>query len=689
MRSAISCITKTGVCIFLQKILIVGAGKGGYALLKLIEQADYLQVTGVVDINEEAPGMIYAKKKRIPTYSDWTVPLSGDIQIIIDVSGQKKVFQELLANRPATAVLIPGGIANLIVTLIEEKNDYIQIIDHKTMMQELIFNSIEEGMIGIDDQGIVNFFNKSAEKMTKMPVEEAIGKHVHEVISLSELPRIFETGCFELNKELTLESGTKIVTSRYPMINEEGKRVGAFAVFKDISEVVRLAEEITNLTEIQKMLEAIIYSSDDAISVVDEEGKGILINPAYTRITGFSEEEVIGKPATADISEGESIHLKVLQTRKPIRGVNLRVGEQKKDVIVNVAPIIVNNHLKGSVGVIHDMTEMRLLMKELDHARTLIRNLELSFSFEDIIGKSEQIQFAVNQAKLAASVPVTVLLRGEVGSGKELFAHAIHTASNRKYNQFIRVNCSSQEEHLLERELFGYEEGGTSYPGLFDEANNGTIFLDEVGELTNKTQAKLLRILRENAIIRVGGTTSIPVDVRIIAASYFNLEKLMLEGTFREDFYFQLNRMPIHVPALRARKQDIPLIANHLLVKLNKEFGRNIEGFTKSAMESLHFYDWPGNLRELENIISRTMIFLEAQDRIIEEHHLPKYILAMSDDGSDEEQIGTLAEQMDVMEKKVLLNALRVCEGNKSQTAKKLNISLRTLYYKLEKYHLD
>lgn len=673
----------------MQNILIIGAGKGGYALLRLIDQADHLQVTAVVDINENAPGIQYAKMHQIHTYSDWRPLLQEDIQIIIDVTGDKEVFSELLLRRPPTAVLIPGEIANLIVTLLEEKNKYIQILDNKKTIQELIFNSIEEGMIGINENGIVNFFNKSASKMTKVPMENAIGKHVYDVIKQSELPKVFETGQIELNKELILESGTKIVTSRYPMINERGKKIGAFAVFKDISEVVRLAEEITNLTEIQTMLEAIIQSSEDAISVVDEEGKGILINPAYTRITGLSEEQVIGKPATTDISEGDSIHLKVLQTRKPIRGVNIRVGEQKKDVIVNVAPIIVNDQLKGSVGVIHDMTEMRSLMKELDQAKTLIRNLEFSFSFEDIIGDSEQIEFAINQAKLAASVPVTVLLRGEVGAGKELFAHAIHSASNRKYNQFIRVNCSSQEEHLLERELFGYEVDGVSYSGLFDKANKGTIFLDEVGELTNKTQAKLLRVLRENVFIRVGGTTPIAVDVRIIAASYFNLEKLMRDGSFREDFYFQLNRMPIHVPSLRERKQDIPSIAKHLLVKLNKEFGRNVEDFSKSAIESLLLYDWPGNLRELENVISRAMIFLEAQDRVIEEHHLPKSILAISELAQEDVQIGTLAEQMDVMEKKVLLNALQVCGGNKSQTAKKLNISLRTLYYKLEKFQLD
>ncbi|WP_313894360.1 sigma 54-interacting transcriptional regulator [Psychrobacillus sp.] len=671
----------------MQNILIVGAGNGGYALLKLIEQAEYLQVKGIVDINKDAPGMIYAREHNIQTYSEWKQLLTRNIQIIIDVTGSNDVFTELLANRPETAVLIPGAIANLIVSLLEEKNKYIQIMDSKKKMQELIFNSIEEGMISVNPLGIVNFFNKSASRMTNVRVEDAIGKHVNTVISHSELPRTFETGHVELNQELILESGTKIVTSRYPMINDEGKKIGAFAVFKDITEVVRLAEEITNLTDIQTMLEAIIHSSDDAISVVDEEGKGILINPAYTRITGFSEEEVIGKPATADISEGESIHLKVLQTQKPIRGVNLRVGRQEKDVIVNVAPIIVNNHLKGSVGVIHDMTEIRSLMKELDHARTLIRTLESPYLFEDIHGDSEVIKFAIEQARLAASVPITVFLRGEIGSGKELFAHAIHSESNRKFNKFIRVNCSSLEEHLLERELFGYEESGISYPGLFDAAVSGTLFFDEVGELAKKTQAKLLRVLRESSILRVGGTKPIPVDVRIIAASSLNIEKAMREGTFREDFYFQLNRMPIHVPSLRERKEDIPIIVEHLLVNLNKEYGRNIEGLSKSASESLLLYEWPGNVREIENVMSRTMIFMQSTDRIIEEHHLPKLITVHATE-DDDQVIGTLAEQMDEMEKKVLLNALRVCEGNKSQTAKKLNISLRTLYYKLEKYNL-
>ncbi len=297
---------------------------------------------------------------------------------------------------------------------------------------------------------------------------------------------------------MVLDNGRKIITTRIPIIEENGTLIGAFAVFKDITEVVNLAEEITDLKEIQTMLQAIIHSSDDAISVVDENGQGILINPAYTRLTGLTQEQVIGQPATADISEGESMHMKVLQTRRAVRGATMRVGPNKREVIVNVAPIIVEGKLKGSVGVIHDVSEIKSLSRELNRARQLIRTLEAKYTFEDIIGPSEEMMIAIEQAKLGAKTPATVLLRGESGTGKELFAHAIHNASDRKYNKFIRVNCAAISESLLESELFGYEEGAFSGAsrggkrGLFEEANNGSIFLDEIGELSANTQAKLL-----------------------------------------------------------------------------------------------------------------------------------------------------------------------------------------------------
>ncbi len=680
----------------LQNVMIIGGGVGGTAILKLLVRADYFHITSVVDIDLGAPAIQLAKDNGIKTDIKWRPYLEDNIHMIFDLTGQPEVFQELLDEKPSHVVLIPGSVANMLVHLLNEKDYLLQLTREDSHKQQLIFNSIEEGMVGVDSNGKINFFNKSAERMTEVEVNQAIGKHVYEVIPSSALPRIFETGRTELNKELVLSNGLKIVTSRFPIVDEVGERIGAFSVFKDITEIVSLAGEITNLKEIQTMLQAIIQSSDDAISVVDEEGKGLLINPAYTRITGLETEDIIGKPATADISEGESMHLKVLQTRKAIRGVNLRVGPAKREVIVNVAPIIVNNRLKGSVGVIHDMTEIRTLMKELDRARSIIRTLEAKYTFDDIVGDSNEMNISIEQAKLAAKTPVTVLLRGESGTGKELFAHAIHSSSDRKYNKFIRVNCAAFSEHLLERELFGYEEGAFTGAkqggkrGLFEDANHGSIFLDEIGELSSNTQAKLLRVLQENEIVRVGGTKSILIDVRVIAATNIHMEKAMLEGTFREDLYYRLNRMPIQIPPLRHRKSDIKAISERLLVKLNQEYGRNVEGISEVAYNRLRVYDWPGNVRELENVISRGMIFMKPTESLLEDHHLPISMMKPTESTTNHngQQILPLADQMDRMEKEILSSALKSAQGNKSKTAKLLSISLRTLYYKLEKYGL-
>ena len=443
----------------------------------------------------------WQKKKGIPTGSNWRDFYNDSIDIIIEVTGDQNVFQEILEVRSKQTVLIPGSVAYLIATLMEEKEGLITELQNETYKHHLILNSTDDAMVVIDTDGMIIFFNKSAARMTGVPVSQAIGKHIHEVIPKSKLPRIISTKRIESNQESVLENGKRIITTRIPMTNDRNEVIGAIAVFKDITEVVNLAEEITNLKEIQTMLEAIIQSSDEAISVVDENGRGILINPAYTRITGLPKEQVIGQPATADISEGESMHLKVIQTRRAIRGTKMRVGPMKKEVIVNVAPIIVDGILKGSVGVIHDVSEIQSLTKELNRARQIIRNLEAKYTFEDIISNSDEMNIAVEQAKLGAKTPATILLRGESGTGKELFAHAIHNASDRKYNKFIRVNCAAISESLLESELFGYEEGAFSgakrggKKGLFEEANNGkSIFLDEIGELSANTQAKLLRV---------------------------------------------------------------------------------------------------------------------------------------------------------------------------------------------------
>lgn len=681
----------------MQKVLIIGGGAGGLALLNVLGDSEHLELMGIADINPDAPALEKAKELGIASKERYEDFQKDIFDIVINVSGSEAVQRQLEDHFPASTVIIPGSIANFIVKLIDEKEHFINKLSVESHKQNIIFNSIEEGMIGIDRESHIIFMNRSASRMLEKSARDAIGKHIHELISSSELPRIYETGRTELNRELRLKNGLKIVTSRFPMIDERGDIIGAFAVFQDITEVVSLAEEITDLKEIQTMLQAIIQSSDDAISVVDENGYGLMVNPAYTRLTGLQMEEVIGMPASADISEGESMHLRALQTRKPVRGVNLKVGPANREVIVNVAPIIVDDILKGSVGVIHDTTEIRSLMKELDRARSIIRTLESKYTFDDIIGLSPEMQLSLQQAKLAAQTPVTVLLRGESGTGKELFAHAIHSASDRKYNKFVRVNCAALSSELLESELFGYEEGAVpgiksgKKKGLIEEAHNGSIFIDEIGDLSPSIQSKLLRVLQEHETLRIGGTKPVPVNVRVIASTNANMEKALLDGTFREDLYYRLNRMPILIPPLRSRKQDIPRIVDRLLMKLNQEYGRNVESITEKALHLLRLYDWPGNVRELENVLSRAMIFMNNNEKVLNEQYIPLNMIKAPEAKNEVaiESGSPLQEQLETVERGILQKALELHKGNKSRTAKSLDISLRTLYYKLEKFGLD
>lgn len=683
----------------MKKVLIVGAGNGGTALLKLLDKTAMFQIIAVADIDENAPGIKVAKEKNIPTGTDWRAFINEELDLIIEATGKQGVLEEIRKRCAANTIVVPGTVAQMMAELVKEKEMLIAKLKSETARRDLILNSAHDGMIVVDEFACITDINNSAAEMMEVDKEEVIGKHILEVIPASGLPRVLATKQTEVHQELKLENGKKIITTRIPMMDETGKLIGALAVFKDVTELVKLAEEITDLKEMRMMLEAIIHSSEEAISVVDEHGNGIFINPAYTRLTGLSEEEVIGKPATADIAEGESVHMQVLKTRRPIRGVRMKVGPKKRDVVVNVAPIIVDGVLKGSVGVIHDVSEIQRLTNELNRARHIIRTLEAKYSFADIIGTSEEITVAIEQAKLAAKTPATILLRGESGTGKELFAHAIHNASDRKYNKFIRVNCAAISETLLESELFGYEEGAFSGAkrggkrGLFEEANNGSIFLDEIGELSANTQAKLLRVLQEGEIVRVGGTKPIPINVRVIAATNVNLEKAIAEGTFREDLYYRLNRMPIYIPPLRARKEDIPALCQHLIQKLNQDYGRNVEGVTSAALDYLLSYDWPGNVRELENILGRAMIFMKFNEVVIDVHHIPPLDISREAPSlhkyEKELEIRPLHEMMEQYEAEIIEQALRKYNNNKTAAARALGISIRNLYYKLEKYGID
>jgi len=559
---------------------------------------------------------------------------------------------------------------------------------------ETILNSTHDGMIAVNGAGIVTVFNRAAEKITGLRASDIIGRPAVETIPNTRLHIVLEKGEPELNQHQTIDD-TVIITNRVPVRDEDGRITGAVAVFRDVTEIKLLSDQISGLWKARNLLEAVIDATEDAISVADENGNNIIVNPAYTRITGLPKEAVIGKPVTVDIAEGESMHLKVMRTGKPVHNIRMKVGPLKREVIVNVAPIFIDGRLQGSVGVIHDISAIISLTDKLAQARKIIRQLQARYTWDDIIGGSAAMRDAKQQALRAAETPATVLLRGESGTGKELFAHAIHNASRRSSGQFVRVNCAAISETLLESELFGYEEGAFTgalkggKKGFFEEASGGTIFLDEIGVINPALQRKLLRVLQEKEIVRVGGTVPVPVDVRVICATNADLEQKIRDGSFREDLFYRLNVMPIHIPPLRSRKEDIPMLVEHMIFRLNQEFGREVEGMADDALDMLMKYDWPGNVRELENVLGRAMINMHPEERVIRNTHLPlleceKMIQSQLRSGSG--TVEPLQRTMESAERTAIERALDSAGGNRQRAAELLGIAVRSLYYKMKKY---
>ncbi|SHJ10377.1 sigma-54-dependent Fis family transcriptional regulator [Desulfofundulus thermosubterraneus] len=312
------------------------------------------------------------------------------------------------------------------------------------------------------------------------------------------------------------------------------------------------------------------------------------------------------------------------------------------------------------------------------------------FTFDDIIGTSRQIRAAVNLARRAAACSSTVLLLGESGSGKEIFAQAIHNGGDRRNGPFIPVNCASLPAGLIQSELFGYSDGAFTgarrggQPGKFEMAHGGTLFLDEIGDMPLEMQANLLRVLQERNVTRVGGKKAIPVDVRIIAATNKDLFREVQKGNFREDLFYRINVLTIEIPPLRERAEDLSLLIRHFLAGISARVGKNLAGIDPAAMEILLSHRWPGNVRELANVLEQAIIF--ADGPVIQPGHLPRYLTG----GSRRPVVGlgqvVTLEQMEI---NAIKEALAVFRGNITRTAKALGIGRNTLYEKIKKYGIS
>lgn len=321
--------------------------------------------------------------------------------------------------------------------------------------------------------------------------------------------------------------------------------------------------------------------------------------------------------------------------------------------------------------------------------------LQVSYRFENIIGKSEPMQRVYRTIEKVARSNATVLIRGESGTGKELVARAIHYNSPRAPKPLVEISCASFPETLLESELFGYEKGAFTGAtarkmGRFEMAQEGTIFLDEIGEIAGGVQTKLLRVLQERVITRLGGTEALKVDVRLITATNRDLESAITAGQFREDLYYRLNVIPITLPPLRERKDDIPLLIDFFIRKFCKLNNRELMSISDEALHACMEYNWPGNVRELENAIENAIVLGEG-DKILVEFLPISYKLSRMTESKQESFMDagtTFKEKVEAAEKMVLEEAIKKCNGNKSEAAKVLDISLRTMRYKIRKYGL-
>lgn len=359
-------------------------------------------------------------------------------------------------------------------------------------------------------------------------------------------------------------------------------------------------------------------------------------------------------------------------------------------------PVEKNNKIVGAIGkvIYKDIKEVESVCKNLEAAK---RELDLYkerfkkvkgnyYAIDNIIGSSPKIMELKDIVAKVANSDSTVLITGESGTGKEIFANAIHETSDRRDNNYIKVNCAAIPPNILESELFGYEEGAFTGAktggkiGKFELANHGTLFLDEIGDMSIDMQAKILRVLQEKKVERVGGNTTKEIDVRIIAATNQDLVDKIENGQFREDLYYRLNVIPLHLPPLCERQDDIPELCDFFIEKYNDKFGIYIESIEDEAMSYLKNYTWPGNVRELENVIERIYNFIDTNR--IKKEHLPENILK----NNLIEPVGNLKRMLDEYEKQIIVQALKTHSNNKSKTAKILGISRATLYHKLDKY---
>lgn len=548
---------------------------------------------------------------------------------------------------------------------------------------ENIISSMHNGVVIVNGERKVLFMNHSAVQLLKAEGMETEGRDIRDFVPATRIPEVIDKGASTIGEEISL-FGRQCIVNRTPFY-EDGKRIGAISVIQDISEVKQYQKLL-------KQLEAIIEFTTDGIYVVDNKGITLFVNQAYEQITGFSRAELVGEHMQDLMENGyidQSVSLLVLEKKEQVSIMQKING--RKDVIVTGNPVFNDDGtIELVVTSVRDITQLNELRKELMKAKTFskINQHRYSFKLEDseevIVFESNIMNEIYEQVHQIAPYPTSVLLTGPSGSGKEVIANLIHNCSQRNKQPFIKVNCGAIPEQLLESELFGYVPGaftGASREGkigLLELADQGTVMLDEIGEMPLSLQVKLLRVLQEKQIYRIGSNKPIKLDIRIISATNQNLENQIKKGVFREDLYYRLKVIEIKIPPLSERKEDIGVLVEYFfqhycqLYSIHKELSQDAKAFLLS-------YQWPGNVRELKNMVENLIVSVPSS--VIEPYNLPFHITEGNNTGER-----NLKDRVDKFEKRLVMETLRQSPSIR-KAAKELGINHSTLVKKLKRWN--
>ncbi len=438
-------------------------------------------------------------------------------------------------------------------------------------------------------------------------------------------------------------------------------------------------------------LKAIIDNPYEGLMAIDLTGVLFFANAFFLDVLNRTEQEILGKKIWEVIPSCRLFE--TVEQGYSIWGETLRINA--KEFLVGRFPLKLDGQVVGAMvkTIFPDQTIAKEIVQKLSQPTKLDNNsMQTLCTCRDIIGETPPMLYVKKLARRASRTSSTLLITGESGTGKEIIAQAIHTRSVRREAPFISVNCGAIPENLLESELFGYVDGAFTgakkggKPGKFELANGGTILLDEIGDMPLYMQVKILRVLQEKAVWRVGATTPTKLDVRVMAATHTDLKKLVQEKKFREDLYYRLNVLEINIPPLRERLEDLTLLIEALIQRINQKIGSDAQGITKYSLEALKRYSWPGNVRELENMLEQAINW--SDEPIIDANNIPIRPWEAEVENNSADTSKPFHNHVEATERELIIKALERTKGNKAQAARELNIQRSVLYKKIERMNI-